>query len=104
MKTLSIVIEQALVKEVLELQEVKSCLSHFLASYESQLYTATAHEAKLQMQFVQANINELLMELKKVRVLLLSQAKPEVKETASNADEAAAIAYFNRDRRFTITE
>lgn len=97
--------EIAIVKEILELEEVKSCLNHFMASHNSKLYAATACDAKAQMSFVWENLKVMYTELKEIRAMLAPRVyEPKVIDLAYNDDEIRAIQSFNSDRRFRINE
>lgn len=105
-----------IVKEIVELSEIKSAYNHYLSSHRSltevENATQLQHNSTILSQSLNILYNELLKEKSRQKALLEREKalgirqKPKVKITTiiHTEDEKKAILHFNRDRRFTITE
>jgi hypothetical protein len=101
-----------ILKEIVELSEIKSAYNHYLSSHRSltevENTTQLQHNNAILSQSLNTLNNELLQRKaaeKRHKALEIRQ-KPKVKITTiiHSEDEKKAILHFNRDRRFTITE
>lgn len=101
-----------IVKEIVELSEIKSAYNHYLSSHKSLTEVENTTQLQHNRLKITQSINLLYAELldaktavKRQKTLEMRQ-EPKVKSktiTYTN-EEKNAILHFNRDRRFTITE
>lgn len=105
-----------ILKEIVELSEIKSAYNHYLSSHRSltevENTTQLQHNSRILSQSLNTLYSELLQEKSRQKALEMRQKeqgirqKPKVKITTiiHSEDEKKAILHFNRDRRFSITE
>lgn len=101
-----------IVKEIVELSEIKSAYNHYLSSHRSLTEVENTTQLEHNRLIIAQSINQLYAELLLAKTAVKSQKalemrqEPKVKSKTikySN-EEKNAILHFNRDRRFSITE
>lgn len=96
-----------IVEEIVLLSDVKSAYNHFLGNYKPASQVENTTQVKQNLKIVSRNIQLLYAELEAIRK---KEAETEPVKTfrviyyKASAEEERAIANFNADARFTITE
>jgi hypothetical protein len=101
-----------IIKEIVELSEIKSAYNHYLSSYRSLTEVENTTQLQHNRLIITQSINLLYTEIKSHKALKIRQ-KEQTKEQKQKVkpktitytnEEKNAILHFNRDRRFSITE
>ncbi|MCO6147505.1 hypothetical protein [Flavobacterium sp. NRK1] len=95
-----------ILKEIVELSEIKSAYKHYLASNRSLTEVENTTQVQANRRIITKSIEALYMELltEKTKYKTLVKSKITTKTITHTADEKNAILHFNHDKRFTITE
>ncbi|MHA3787482.1 hypothetical protein ACX0HA_04665 [Flavobacterium hauense] len=101
-----------IIKEIVELSEIKSAYNHYLSSYRSLTEVENTTQLQHNIRIIAQSINMLYTDLQRQKALEMRQVIPEKRQKAEvkpknvtySNEEKNAIIHFNRDRRFTITE
>ena len=101
-----------IVKEIVELSEIKSAYNHYLSSHRSLTEVENATQLQRNSNVLTQSINtlysELLLAKEKQKAFAEKQKGLGTRQLARtitySENEKNAILHFNRDRRFTITE
>ena len=95
-----------IIKEIVELSEIRSAYNHYLASNRSLTEVENTTKIQHNKKIVSKTLKTLYDEqtLVKQAITAFAERQPAIKTIKHTNDEKNAILHFNRDRRFTITE
>lgn len=101
-----------IVKEIVELSEIKSAYNHYMSSHRSltevENTTQLQRNSNVLTQSINTLYSELLLAKEKQKAFAERQKELGTRQLARtitySENEKNAILHFNRDRRFTITE
>lgn len=105
-KVLKVRTAQEIANEINELEAVKKCYFHFLATNLHSEYPENVEQVEINFHLVKFYLTELYAELKAVKgIAPRVEAKPfKVTTVQHSLTEVKAIMAFNKDKRFSITE
>lgn len=97
-----------IVKEIVELSEIKSAYNHYLASHRSLTEVENTTQVQNNRKIILQSLKILREEAKHEKAKAISDKALETSQLNItlnyNNNEKNAIFHFNRDKRFTITE